>query len=328
MTSCPVRRRGLLAAAALLAAPACLRAEAAYPARPVRVIVPAAAGGQLDIMARLASQALAQELGQPFVVDNRVGANGAIGISAAAQEAADGYTLMCGVAGGLLLNPIFDRNVTFDVLRDFAPVSQFGLSPNCLYVRSGLHINSLAALIDHAKRHPGELTFASNGAGTIAHVYGELLKQSAGIDMLHVPFKSAPMAMQELIAGRVDVFIIDFSTGDPAMREGAVRGLAVTGPARWPLVANIPTFLELGTDMSLIGWSGMFAPRGTPKTMIDRLSTIVQGFIRQPETRERMLKMGLLPTGTDAEAFRQALARDQPRWRAVIEASGAKPDNS
>ncbi|MGY4802661.1 Bug family tripartite tricarboxylate transporter substrate binding protein [Teichococcus aerofrigidensis] len=238
------RRDILLAASAALAGGTAVRAQEAdgYPGRPVRIVVPAPAGGQADVTARLVAEGLRARLGQPFVIDNRGGASGTIGLDHARQQPADGYTLVCSVAGSLVVNPVFDPRVPIDALRDFAPITQFGLSTNCLFVRAGLPARSLQELIALARQRPGELTYASIGNGTISHIYTELFRRTAGIELLHVPFRGGSAAVQEVIAGRVDLMIIDFTTGDQPMREGLLRGLSVTGTRRWPAAPEIPTF--------------------------------------------------------------------------------------
>jgi len=322
------RRRLLLAAAAATAVPRLARADAvsSYPDRPVRIIVPAPPGGQSDITIRLVVEGIRESFRQPFVIENRGGASGAIGIEYAARQPADGYTLLVSVAGGLVVNPLFDRRISFDALRDFVPITQFGLSTNCLFVRSGLPVKSLQELVQYAKARPGELTYASIGNGTISHIYTELFANTASIDLLHVPFKGGSAAIQELIAGRVDMMIIDFTSGDQPMREGLLRGLAVTGSRRWPLSPKIPTFQEQQVPLTLIGWNGLFAPRGTPGPILKRLSDAANTMVRDPANFDRLLKIGLIPTGTTPDEFESIIRSDTEQWREAVRMSGAKPE--
>ncbi|KAA2212930.1 Bug family tripartite tricarboxylate transporter substrate binding protein [Teichococcus oryzae] len=324
-----IHRRTLLAAtAAGLAAPALARADAvsAYPDRPVRIVVPAPPGGQSDITMRLVLEGMRGSFGQPFVIENRGGASGAIGIDHVAKQPADGYTLLVSVAGGLVVNPLFDRRVPFDALRDFAPITQFGLSTNCLFVRAGLPVNSLQELVRYARARPGELTYASIGNGTISHIYTELFARTAGIELLHVPFKGGAAAVQEVIAGRVDMMIIDFTTGDQPMREGLLRGLAVTGTRRWPLAPELQTFQEQQVPLTLIGWNGLFAPRGTPQPILKRLATAANKVVQDPANRDRFLQIGLIPSGTTPEEFEAVIRSDTEQWREAVRMSGAKPE--
>ncbi|MCI0754739.1 Bug family tripartite tricarboxylate transporter substrate binding protein [Teichococcus vastitatis] len=323
-----INRRTLLLATSSVLAPALLRADAvsSYPNRPVKIIVPAPPGGQSDITIRLIADGIRETLGQPFVIENRGGASGAIGIDYAAKQPADGYTLLVSVAGGLVVNPLFDSRIPFNALRDLAPVTQFGLSTNCLFVRSGLPVQSLRELVQYAKSRPGELTYASIGNGTISQIYAKLFANTAGINLLHVPFKGGSAAVQELIAGRVDMMIIDFTTGDQPMRDGLLRGLAVTGTKRWPLSAEIPTFQEQQVPLPLIGWNGLFAPKGTPQPTLKRLAEAANRMVQDQDNRDRLLKIGLIPSGTTPDEFEAIIRFDTEQWREAKKLAGAKPE--
>ncbi len=324
-----IDRRTLLAAAAVLPATSVLaRADAisSYPDRPVKIVVPAPPGGQSDITMRLILEGMRGSFGQPLVVENRGGASGAIGIDYVSKQPADGYTLLVSVAGSLVVNPLFDSRVQFDALRNFDPITQFGLSTNCLFVRSDLPVKSLHDLVQYAKARPGELSYASIGNGTISHIYTELFANTVGINLLHVPFKGGSAAVQELIAGRLDMMIIDFTTGDQPMREGLLRGLAVTGVKRWPLSPEIATFQEQQVPLDLIGWNGLFAPKGTPRPILNRLSEAANKVVQNPANLDRFLKIGLLPSGTTPDEFETVIRSDTEKWREAVRMSGAKPE--
>lgn len=323
------RRKAILSATAglsLAALPARAQTEGPYPNRPIKIIVPAPPGGQSDIMARFVAEGMRQDLGQPIVIDNRGGASGQIGIQHAAKQPADGYTLLCGVAGGMVVNPIFDPRISIDALRDFIPVTQLGLSTNCLFVRSGLPVKTLAEYIAYARGRPGQLTYASIGNGTISHIYTELFNSTAGIKLLHVPFRGGSAAIQELVAGRVDTMIIDFASGDPAMRDGAVRGLGVTGTQRWPLAPEIPTLQEQEVPLTLIGWNGFFVPQGTPQQIVDLLAAKASAVVKDPANRDRLLAFGVIPSGTTSAEYKAIIRSDNEQWRKAVELSGAKPE--
>lgn len=322
------RRTLLLATASISAATRWAHADtvSSYPDRPVRIVVPAPPGGQSDITIRLVIDGIRETFKQPFVVENRAGASGSIGIEYAARQPADGHTLLVSVAGGLVVNPLFDSRIPFDALRDFAPITQFGLSTNCLFVRAGLPVKTLQELVQYAKARPGELTYASIGNGTISHIYTELFANTVGVDLLHVPFKGGSAAVQELIAGRVDMMIIDFTSGDQPMREGLLRGLAVTGTRRWPLSAEIPTFQEQQVPLTLIGWNGLFAPKGTPEPILKRLSEAANRMVQDPANLDRFLKIGLIPSGTTPAEFEAIIRSDTEQWREAVRMSGAKPE--
>ncbi len=326
MTTSLTRRAGLVALGGALAAPHGARAQA-WPDRPIRIIVPAAPGGQGDLASRLVGEGLRAALGQPVVADNRVGGNGIIGVEYTARQPADGYTLVYGVVGVMIINPLYDPRLNVDVMGDFAPVTQMGISPQALFVRPSLPAATLEEFIAHAKANPGKLTFASIGAGSISHINGEVLKLAAGIDMLHVPFRGAAPAIQELLAGRVDAMVIDFAAALQPMRDGMLRALAVTGPQRWPQVPDVPTFVERGLEaLRLVGWGGIFAPAGTPAPLVELLAEKINAFVRDPANRERLITIGLLPTGTTPAAFRDIIQSDIASWRQAIQSAGIQPE--
>lgn len=325
----PLRRRTLLKALpGLVALPAgtAAQAQARYPTKPITIVVSSPPGGQSDSISRYLGNAVGQELGQPFVIENRAGANGIIGLQYAARRPADGYTLAYGVGSWMAINPGFYPNLPYDPEKDFTAVTQIGITPQALMVSTALPAKTLAEFIALAKARPGQLTYASFGNGSSSHLQAEMLKMTAGIDMVHVPFKGSAPALQEVLAGRVDCFIIDFAPAAPFIKEGRIRALALTGTERFSDFPDVPTFKELGYPLTLVGWNGLFAPAGTPKDIVALLNSKFNAVIRSPEGQAKLRQLGAVPTGTTPEEYQHILHDDIGKWREVIRRSGAKPD--
>jgi tripartite-type tricarboxylate transporter receptor subunit TctC len=298
----------------------------AWPVKPVRLISPYPPGGQTDIISRYLADKLQPVLGQPVLVENRAGAQGIVGIEAAKNSAPDGYTFVYANVSNISLNPHIHDKLPYDGLRDFAPVTQLGLSVLAMVVPATLNVKTLAEFIAYAKANPGKVSFASFGTGSTSHVYGEMLKASAGISMTHVPYKGAGPAVQDVMAGHATMGIHDLATVGPNVRAGKLVALAVTGPQRWPLFPDLPTFAEQGHPLDIAGWNGIMAPAGTPKAVVDRMSAEINRIIQSPEGREQILKFGLLVTGTTPEEFSAIIRRDTPRWGEVIRKAGIKAE--
>ncbi|MGH8705982.1 MAG: Bug family tripartite tricarboxylate transporter substrate binding protein [Burkholderiales bacterium] len=312
-----------LAVLLLLALPGALLAQA-WPAKPIRLIAPYPPGGQTDIVSRYLADKIGPALGQPIVVENRAGAQGIVGTEQAKNSAPDGYTLVYSNVSIISLNPHIYEKLPYDGLRDFAPVTQLGLTVLAMVVAPSLNVRTLNDFIAYARANPGKVSFASFGGGSTSHVYYEMLKASAGIDMVHVPYKGAAPAVQDIMAGHAHTGIHDLATTGPHVRSGRLVALAVTGPKRWPLFPDLPTFAEQGHSLDIAGWNGIMAPVGTPKAILERVSAEINKVIQSPEGREQMLKFGLLATGTTPEEFAEIIRRDTPRWGEVIRKAGIK----
>ena len=297
-----------------------------WPAKPIRLIAPYPPGGQTDIVSRWLGEKLAPALGQPLVVENRAGAQGALGLQAAKSAAPDGYTFVYTNVSNLSIAPSLGTPLPYDAQKDFAPVTQLGLTVLAMVVPPALGPRTLADFIAHAKANPGRLSFASFGNGSTSHVYGEMLKGAAGIDMVHVPYKGAGPAAQDTLAGQTQMAILDLAAVGPNIAAGRLIAMAVTGPRRWPLLPELPTFAELGYALDIAGWNGVHAPAGTPRAAIERMNAELNRVIQSPEGRAQMLKFGLLATGTTPEEFAEILRRDTPRWAEVIRRAGIKAD--
>ncbi|MGQ0511216.1 MAG: Bug family tripartite tricarboxylate transporter substrate binding protein [Betaproteobacteria bacterium] len=317
-----MRLRPLLAA--LLFAPVMALAQA-WPSKPIRLIAPYPPGGQTDIVSRWLAERIGPALGQPVLVENRSGAQGIVGIEAARTSAPDGHTLVYVNLSNIAVNPHVFPKLPYDGQRDFAAVTQLGLTGLAMTVPASLGVKSLREFIAWAKANPGKANYASIGSGSTPHLYGEMLKDMAGIAMTHVPYKGAGPIVIDLLGAQVHMSILDLAAIRPHVEAGKLVALAMTGPRRWP-GWEVPTFAEQGYAIDLAGWNGIMAPAGTPRAIIERLSAEIVKAVQSPEGREQMLKMGLLPTGTSPAAFAEVVRADTVRWGEVVRKAGVKLD--
>ena len=289
-----------------------------WPDKPVRLVAPYPPGGQTDLVSRFLAERLSTALGQQVIVENRAGAQGIVGLEAVKNAAADGYTFVYANVSNISINPHVYPKLPYDGLKDFAPVTQLGLSVLGMVVPATLNVKTLPEFVAYARANPGKVSFASFGSGSTSHIYGEMLKAAAGLDMVHVPYKGAGPAVQDVIAGHAQMAIQDFAAIGPHVRSGRLVALAVTGPKRWPAVPELRTFVEQGYPLDIAGWNGIMAPTGTPHAIVERMSDEINKIIQAPAGREQMLVMGLLATGTTSEEFANVIRRDTPRWGEVI----------
>ena len=295
-----------------------------WPNKPIRLIAPYPPGGQTDVVSRWLGEKLAPVLGQPVVVENRAGAQGAVGLQAAKSAAPDGYTFVYTNVSNLSIAPNLETSLPYDAQKDFVPVTQLGLTVLAMVVPSALGPKSLKEFIAWAKANPGKVSFASFGNGSTSHVYGEMLKGAAGLDMVHVPYKGAGPAVVDTLGGQVQMTIQDLAAVGPHIASGRLVAMAVTGPRRWPALPDLPTFVEQGYALDIAGWNGIHAPAGTPRPIIDRMNAEINKIIQAPDGREQMLKFGLLATGTTPDELADVIRRDTPRWGEVIRKGGIK----
>jgi tripartite-type tricarboxylate transporter receptor subunit TctC len=302
------------------------RANAAtYPERPIKVIVPFAAAGPTDIMARILAQSLGSALGGNIVVENRPGAGGNIGIGYVAHAEADGYTLLV-VSTAYTVNPGLYTRIPYDPYRDFAAITELGTTPNSILVTPKLGVGSIAELIARAKANPGELNYASPGAGTTPHLSAEFLKIVGGIEMTHVPFNGAAPAVQALLAGTTQVAVSALPPVLPFAQSGEIKVLAVTGATRWPDLPNVPTMVELGyRDFIAETAQFFFAPGKTAPDIVEKLSAKSMEALKAPAVVEQLRGNGYEITAGGAEALRQRIEVEVPKWRDIIAKAGIKP---
>ncbi len=326
------RRRLILTAtgtaAAAAAAPlAAARAQAEWsPNRPVRIVVPFAAGGSTDVTARLVGEALAERLGQPVVIDNRPGAAGNIASEHVARSAPDGYTLIMATTTTHATNPALYRNLPFDVRRDFTAVSLVAFTPNLLVVHPSVRANSVAELVALAKAEPGRLNYGSAGPGSSQHLSAALFAQRAGIEMTHVPYRGGAPAAADLVAGRIQLVFNAVIEVLPQVRAGQLRALGVTTRNRATQLPDVPAIGETIPGFELAVWVGLFAPSGTPAPAVARISREVQALLRTPRLKDRIVELGSEPVGTSAEEFAAFHAAELPKIAELVRLSGATVD--
>jgi tripartite-type tricarboxylate transporter receptor subunit TctC len=319
-------KRKLLACIALAVLPLGQAAAQAWPNKPIRLIVPYPPGGQTDIVSRWLGEQLQPVLGQPIVIENRAGAQGIVGLTATKQAAPDGYTFVYANVSNLIINQFAYTKLPYAPLQDFEMVTQLGLASLGMVVPTSSGIKSVDDFVKSVKANPGKATFASFGAGSSSHLYGEMLKGFTKTDMVHVAYKGAGPAVQDIVAGVASMGIQDFAATGPFLQSGRLTLLAVTGPKRWPLYPDVKTFAELGYPLDLAGWNGIVAPKGTPKEIVERMSAEINKIIQSEAGRKRILELGLLATGTTPAEFLDLMRSDTPRWGEVFKASGIKPE--
>ncbi|HUI14201.1 MAG TPA: tripartite tricarboxylate transporter substrate binding protein [Xanthobacteraceae bacterium] len=300
-------------------------AHAQYPERPIHLIVPQAAGSATDTVARVLAAAMSTELGQQIVVDDRPGGALTIGLDLTAKSAPDGYTLCMGPIGALAISPHLVQNLPYDIARDFAPIALVSRGQLLLAVSPKTPFHSVKELIAYAKQNPGKLSNASSSNGSPGHVGGELFKFMTGTDIVHVPYKGGAPAINDLIAGRVQVMFESLNSIAPFARSGAVRALAVTGDHRSPAFPDLPTVAEAGVPgYSAPTWSGVIAPAGVPRPIVEKLNTAINAAIRSPAMTAFYARIGDAPAGGTPEEFSALIASDSKKWGDVIKRAGIK----
>ncbi|MCX7893246.1 MAG: tripartite tricarboxylate transporter substrate binding protein [Burkholderiales bacterium] len=330
MKSLPAASRRLAGIAACAAAMLLASAPGAaiaqgYPTKPIRFVVPFPPGGATDIITRTVAQKLSEQLGQPVVVDNKPGAGGAIGSDLVAKAAPDGYTILMATTSTHSIGPALNARLPYNPERDFAPVSLVATSPNLLVVTPAIPVNNLREFIAYARAHPGQLNFASSGTGTIVHLSGELFKRMAGLDMVHVPYKGTALAVPDLINGQVTMIFDNIVSAMPQVKSGKVKVLAITSAKRSSLVPDVPTMAEAGLPgYTSDTYFGVFAPAGTPKEIVDRLSREIARAVNAPEVRDRLAAQGAEAVGGPPAELAAAVRGDAEKWGRVIREAGVK----
>jgi tripartite-type tricarboxylate transporter receptor subunit TctC len=298
-----------------------------YPNRPVRWIVPFAPGGPTDLMSRAVAEKLTQRLGQQFVVDNRSGAGGNIGAEVVAKSAPDGYTLMIGHVGTHAVNVTLYPKIAFDPVRDFTPITLIATLPLALVVHPAVPAKDVKELIAYARGRPGQLNFASAGNGGPTHLTGELLKTSAGIDIVHVPYKGNAAALLDLMAGRVQMMFSNMLTAMPHVRAGKLRAIGVSSARRSPQAPQLPTVAESGVPgFSSVPWYGALGPAGLPRAIVSKLNSEIARALAQPDMQERFVAQGVDLQSSTPEQFAALIQSEVVKWRKVVRDAGAKVD--
>jgi tripartite-type tricarboxylate transporter receptor subunit TctC len=325
---------GLALAAAIVAAPLSASAQATstssgqgYPAKPITIVVPFAAGGTTDILARVIGLALNRELGQTVIVDNRAGAGGNIGAALAAKAPADGYTLFMGTVGTHAINQGLYKKLPYDPIKDFAPLSRVAMVPNVLVANPGKPYKNVKELIAYAKAHPGKVNFGSSGSGSSIHLSGELFNALAKVEMVHVPYKGSAPAVTDLVGGQIDVMFDNLPSAIQHVRSGRLRPLAVTTAKRSPELPDVPTIAEAGVPgYEATSWFGMFAPANTPAPVVARLNGALLKVLADPEVKKKLAEQGAEPYSEKPEQFAEFIRKETAKWSKVVKDSGASAD--
>lgn len=301
-------------------------AQDKYPDRPIRLILGFPTGGPTDISARIVAGQMEKALGQPVIVENKPGAGSNIGTEAAARSKPDGYTLFIGTIANTTNMSLY-KNLSYNIERDFIPITQFMSSPSILVVNPALPINNLQELVAYAKANPGKLTYASSGAGGSPHMAGEMLRLRTGIDILHVPYKGAAPALTDVIGGTVSMGFKTANGTLPSIESGKLRAIAVAGKERMPQLPNVPTLIELGIPgFEVSSWNGLFAPAGTPQAIIDRLAGVTIPALQSPAIRKQFIDLGSVPVGSTPAEFKQYVHNEVVKWAEVAKAANVTID--
>ena len=304
-----------------------LAQEPPWPAKPIQLIVTGGAGGVTDIRARWLAERLAPALGQPVIVENKLGAGGNIGMGMAARSKPDGYTLVVIHQGTMTINPHLYRRLSYDPLTDFVPITRLGMGPLLLAVNPKVPATTAGELVQLAKAHPGKFTFSSPGIGTPPHLAGELFKRATGIDVVHVPYKGGGQAVSDLIGGHITFSIEGLNVQLPQVKSGNLRALGVTGPRRLASLPEIPTITESGVPgYEFQGWVGVAAPAGTPKPIIARLYRDMSTVLGTQEARDWFGEFGAVPGADPPDVFAAAIRAEHSKWGAVIREAGIKAE--
>jgi tripartite-type tricarboxylate transporter receptor subunit TctC len=297
-----------------------------YPAKPVRVVVPYPAGSTPDIIGRALAERLQASLGQPFVVENRSGAGGNIGAETVAK-AGDPHVLLIGGNGPVAINKHLYKALTYDPDKDLVPISLLASAPQMLVVRSDLPVPDFKGFLEHARKHPGRLSYASVGGGSASHLTMELLKSDAKLFLVHIPYRGFPPAVTDMLAGNIDTMFAIVPAVLPHVRTGKMKGLAVTGLKRSDAAPDVPSVAELGLpQLESLAWNGLLAPAGTPPAVVSRLSAEAVGAMRHPQTREALGRLGFDVVASSPEEFSRWIRAESEKWAQVIRASGATAD--
>jgi tripartite-type tricarboxylate transporter receptor subunit TctC len=318
-----MRRLMLVAFALLCAAPVVAQS---YPDHPIRIIVPTAAGGPVDVMARLVAAALPASLGQTVFVENKPGAGNIIGSKIAADAAPDGYTLIVSAASGLIMSPMIYSNAGYDA-SSFAAVALIAETPQILVVNPQLPVKTVAELIAYAKANPGKLNYSTGGIGTLPHLNAELFKSVSGTNIVHVPYKGGGPSLTAVVAGEVQLTFDTLATSLQLIKDGRLRALAVVAPKRAPELPDVPAMPEIGYPAVSSGaWTALLAPKGTPAAIVEKLNAALNKALQSDQMKSTLAKIGAQPRGGTPEALADHMAREQKKWQPIVQALNLKAE--
>ena len=316
-------RRIVIAVLAALALPAWAQT---YHSKPITYVVPFTPGGTTNVIGRIVAQGLQTSMGQPVVVDNKPGQAGGIGAAQVAKAKPDGYTLLGGTISTHAINASLYKDLAYDPVKDFEPITLVGYIPNALYVDPNLPITNVQELVAYLKANDNKRTFASSGSGTSTHLAGELFGDLIGIKLEHIPYKGTPQAMQDVSGGSVTFMFDQLTAGLPLAKAGKLRLIAVTSAKRSPLAPDVPTMAEAGIkNFEMSSWQAVYAPKGTPKPIVDKLNTEIVKVLKEPATREKLEKTnGMEIVASSPEELTKVMQAEIPRWSALVKKSGAQ----
>ena len=289
-----------------------------YPTKPVRLIVPFPAGGATDLFARTLSQKIGEKLGQSLVVENRPGAGGTLGSDLAAKASPDGYTLLLSTSSTHSIGPNLNPRMPYDAVRDFTPISHLGNAPSIMLVPNNSPAKTVKEWIDHAKKNPGRLNYASSGNGTIVQLTAELFKSQADLFVVHIPYKGTALAIPDLVSGKLDVMFDSLPTGLPHVRDGRLRALGVTSLKATPLAPGVPPIADVLPGYESTTWFGVFGPRGLPPEVVSRVNAAANQVLKDPEVVDRLQRLGIEPVGGTPAQFTTMLASESAKWKKII----------
>jgi tripartite-type tricarboxylate transporter receptor subunit TctC len=299
-----------------------------YPSRPIRLLIPFPPAGITDLSGRIVAEALREKLKQPIIIENKPGANGVIGLKELLRSDADGYTLMVGNLGSLVLNYAMDSKVGFDPMKDVVPIASTAEYATTMVVNKNVPVNSVKEFVEYAKARHGQLTYGSTGEGSMANLSTMLFMKQTGVKMVHAPYKGGPLALNDLIAGHIQLIIEVSPVVDEQVRSGTIKGFAVSSPYRQPMLPDVPTFAEAGLPLPEVNagaWFGLLAPAGTPPDAIAFLNRAFNAALEDPELRSALTTMGLEPRGTTPEEFAAFIREEIVRWPPIFRAAGITP---
>jgi tripartite-type tricarboxylate transporter receptor subunit TctC len=290
-----------------------------YPTRPITLIVPFAAGGSTDVIARVVGEAMHKELGQPVIIENRAGAGGSLGTAAIAKATPDGYTIGMGTASTLAINPAAYKNLPFDVQKDLAPIGNIAVVPNIMSINAQVPANDMAAFVALARAQSGKFSYGSSGNGSVSHLMGEQFKLGTKTDMQHVPYRGIGPALTDAVAGQIQVLFDNLPTSLPLVQDGKLRALAVSGDKRLDALPNVPTFAEVGLDdLNWMAFFGLIAPAGTPQPIVAKLNAAMKAALANEDVRGKLAAQQAIVSGNSPQEFSKEIARDLDRMRRAV----------
>jgi tripartite-type tricarboxylate transporter receptor subunit TctC len=295
------------------------QARAEYPEKPVRIVVNAAPGGAADSTTRVVATELTRRLGQPFIIDNKPGAAGAIGLTEVAKAAPDGYVLGHNNLATFIVGALTAKHLPYKIDQDFTPIAKVFTQPNLVGVTPSLPVKSLSELITYAKANPGKISYGSTGQGTSLHVLTEMLRMNSGIEITHIPYKSAPAAESDLAAGHIHLMISNFTSMEPQVKAGRIRALAITSPTRSPALPNVPTVSQAGAPyLEMVTWGGIVGPKNLSPAIVKKLNTTINEILSDPKIKKQFETMGSEAAVSSVEEFSALIRADTAKWGEVI----------